>query len=455
MTEGPHDDVVEPVDDGHETDPPAEAPTSDSSPPADDDRGSEELTAEEPSEDQLPPPPPPDPPEETTLPPVPPGNDRVDRRQELVRTNGRRVLAGVGSGIGDYLDISPWIPRLAFIFLTPFGFFGPLAYVAAWLLIRREDEPDSIAERLWDRLRTGQNWVGALLVFIAVLIVIASFDFLRPGLVFAIGLLILGVLLYRENIGAPPDRQPPSPSDNEPQRTREMTTASITEPRAEERPPRPPRAGRPPAAPRPVRPRRDPSPLGRWTVGVALLVIGAMAAFDLAGVTEPFPRHYAAALLAVTGGGLLVGAIAGRARWLIVPGLFLIPVVVGVSFVDIPIDGDFRITEVLEQPGTVAELQETYDFEAGSFTLDLTEIDFAGADSVSIDMGAGELVVILPNDLAANVDVQVGVGDIGGVIGSTDGIGLSRTVELDGDAGPLTLDIELGAGEVDVIRGGS
>lgn len=238
-----------------------------------------------------------------------------------------------------------------------------------------------------------------------------------------------------------------------------MTTASFTPP-AEGSRPRPPRVQRQPAAPRPARPARparrprERSPLGRWTVGSALLAVGVMASLDIAGVVEPFPRHYAAALLAVVGGGLLVSAIAGRARWLIIPGLILLPIVVGASFVDIPFDGDFVVDTIREQPGSQAELLEVYEVEAGSFTLDLTEIDFASADSVRVDMGAGQLRIILPDDLAADVDVRLGVGDIGGVIGSADGIGLSRTVALDGTTGPLDLEIELGAGEVDVVRGG-
>lgn len=368
------------------------------------------------------------------------------------------MLAGVASGIGEYLDVSPWIPRLLFIFFTGFGGFGLLAYLAAWLLIRREDESESIAERLWDRLSTGQNWLGAALVFIAALIIIASFDFLRPGLVFAIGLLVLGVLLYRGNIGGPSGSDRVSRPSTSPLEDSTMTVPMAPPaPSAEGSDPRPPFQPRQSAVPRPARPprpRRERSPLGRWTVGVALVAVGIMAALDITGAIEPFPRHYAATLLAVVGGGLLVGSVVGRARWLIVPGLLLLPIVVGASYIDIPFDESFSVDTVRITPVTQADLLDVYDLEAGSFTLDLTDVAFDAADSVRIDMGAGELTVILPNDLEANVDVRLGVGDIGGVIGSSDGIGLRRTVELSGTTGPLDLDIELGAGEVDIVRGG-
>ena len=478
MTDGPHDEVFEPevtapdpdetshTHSAESTDPPPDVEEGTTDPDTTDDRSAAETERRATPDDQhtespesesgslddhlseLPPPPT----DVPTPPPLPPRSDRP----ELVRTNGRRVLAGVASGIGEYLDISPWIPRLVFIFFTGFGGFGLLAYLAAWLLVRREDEPDSIAERLWEKLRTGQNWLGAMLVFIAALIIIASFDFLRPGLVFAVGLLILGVLLYRENIGGPADPATDPPPTEPPLEDPAMTTASFTPP-AEGSSPRPPRAERAPAAPRPARPPRQPrerSPLGRWTVGVGLVVVGIMAALDISGAIQPFPRHYAATLLAVTGGGLLVGTFVGRARWLIVPGLILLPIVIGASYVDIPFDDNFTVETLRITPATQAELLDVYNVEAGSFTLDLSDIPFEGADSVRIDMGAGELTVILPADLEANVDVRLGVGDIGGVIGSSDGIGLRRTVELNGANGPLDLDIELGAGEVDVVRGG-
>lgn len=368
-------------------------------------------------------------------------SDTALSRRVITRTNDRRVLAGVGSGLGDYLDVSPWIPRLVFIFLTPFGFLGPLAYAAAWVLIRREDEQQSIAERAWDRLRTGQNWLGALLVFVAALIIIASFDFLQPGLVFAVGLLVLGVLLYRENIGGTGDSSNAS-------ETVAMTSISTSAPSRTERPPRPV------SPPRPPRPPRDRSPLGRWTVGMALLVVGAMAAVDIAGASDFLPRHYAAALLAVIGSGLVIGAFVGRARWLIAPGLLLLPIVVASSFVEIPFDGSVIVESITVTPSIQSDVLDRYDIETGEFTLDLSAVDFTSSDSVIVDMAAGELRIVLPVDLETVIDARVGVGAISGIAGNSEGIGITRTTELQGSDGPLELEIELGAGELRIVRGG-
>lgn len=447
MTDGPHDEGIEPES-------PSSPPNAPANDPSDVAAGGLPPGVAGPANDEQDPPggksdpspgqtadPPPVESEGTAAAPV------RSARHELVRTNDRRVLAGVASGIGDYLDVSPWIPRLVFIFMTSFGGFGLLAYVGAWLLIRREDEADSVAERFWARVQSGQNWLGALLVFVAALLVIASFDFLDAGPVFAVGLLAVGVLLYRENIGGPDRSAAVAPAAMEQQAQTDTDTMVSNWARPV----------REPAAPRPPRPPRRPrerSPLGRWTIGVALVALGVLAALDVSGAVEPFPRHYAAAVLAVLGGGLLVGTVAGRARWLIVPGLLILPVVVGASFVDIPLDGNFTVETIRITPDSQADLLDVYDLETGSMTLDLSNIAFTGADSVRVDMGAGQLRVIVPREVAANVDVRLGMGTIGGAIGNSDGIGLRRITELSGTAGPLDLDIELGAGEVDVIRGG-
>ena len=74
---------------------------------------------------------------------------------------------------------------------------------------------------------------------------------------------------------------------------------------------------------RPRRPRRRRSPLGAMVLSVATLVTGVLLALRLSGVDAiTTPRVLAVALL-VVGGGLLVGAWVGRARWLIAVGLVL------------------------------------------------------------------------------------------------------------------------------------
>ena len=51
------------------------------------------------------------------------------------------MIAGVCGGIGRYLGIDPVIARLIAIVLVFFGGAGILAYIAAWLLVPRDDAP--------------------------------------------------------------------------------------------------------------------------------------------------------------------------------------------------------------------------------------------------------------------------------------------------------------------------
>ncbi len=55
------------------------------------------------------------------------------------------MIAGVASGIAAYLGIEPWIVRIGFVVMVPFGGFGVLAYLIAWLLVPVEGSGQSLA----------------------------------------------------------------------------------------------------------------------------------------------------------------------------------------------------------------------------------------------------------------------------------------------------------------------
>jgi phage shock protein C len=72
----------------------------------------------------------------------------VNGTKKLLRTRDGRIVAGVCSGIGEYLGIDPYVVRLAFALISVFGGFGLLLYLAAWVVVPEEGEPASIAEKL-------------------------------------------------------------------------------------------------------------------------------------------------------------------------------------------------------------------------------------------------------------------------------------------------------------------
>jgi phage shock protein PspC (stress-responsive transcriptional regulator) len=69
----------------------------------------------------------------TTPTPEPPVSKR------LMRSSSDRVIAGVAAGIGRYFSVDPVVVRITFIVGAFFGGAGIIAYLAAWLLVPRDD----------------------------------------------------------------------------------------------------------------------------------------------------------------------------------------------------------------------------------------------------------------------------------------------------------------------------
>ena len=59
-----------------------------------------------------------------------------------------RMLAGVASGIADYLGVDPTIIRIAIVVLVFVGGAGIPLYLAGWLLIPEEGSDQSLASEL-------------------------------------------------------------------------------------------------------------------------------------------------------------------------------------------------------------------------------------------------------------------------------------------------------------------
>jgi phage shock protein PspC (stress-responsive transcriptional regulator) len=63
------------------------------------------------------------------------------------------MLAGVASGLADYVGIDAVIVRIAFVVLTLLGGAGIPVYLACWLLMPAEDSGRSIASDFGRDLR--------------------------------------------------------------------------------------------------------------------------------------------------------------------------------------------------------------------------------------------------------------------------------------------------------------
>jgi phage shock protein PspC (stress-responsive transcriptional regulator) len=70
-------------------------------------------------------------------------HDSEERRgapRRMKRSRSDRILGGVCAGIAGYFGIDPVIVRIATVALVAAGGVGVVTYVAAWILMPREDE---------------------------------------------------------------------------------------------------------------------------------------------------------------------------------------------------------------------------------------------------------------------------------------------------------------------------
>jgi phage shock protein PspC (stress-responsive transcriptional regulator) len=383
-----------------------------------------------------------------------------------------RAFAGVSAGLAQRFNVSPAWFRVGFVLLAFFGGLGFVLYALGWVLIPDEGSDESILQEWIDGFDASNTAmvVGVVLIGIAVLTIVTSFNLMSGKFIVAAILLVIGVLLYRGDLGG--SRQPSEP-DEAPEATEPLDTAagsessdqepgnpedeasgsaSFDEDEAPTRVPvgaavatvAPPTASSaPPPAPVPVRPPKPRSILGRLTIAATLVAIGGLALLDVAGVLFPDPVHYLAVALGVIGGGLLIGTLFGHARWLVFVGLFLIPFLFVASVVsDWTFTGEAGDRYVRVE--TLSDLDaEQYDYvhTAGVLELDLRWFEPPTTTSgnlypVTIEarVTAGEVRVLLSDDVSALVTGSAGMGSVELLGQQSAGIGVSNTVETSSSA---------------------
>jgi phage shock protein PspC (stress-responsive transcriptional regulator) len=405
--------------------------------------------------------------------------------RRLTRRPDRRMIAGVAGGIADYLGIEAWVVRIGFVVLVPFGGFGLLAYLIAWLLVPVAGSDQSLATSVLHRPPSGwRSYVGVGLILLAVAILASAFS--EPSVIWAIALIAFGIFLFRNEDPEPPDRRPPGGGEPGPPGTATAqlpaapaapppaattTTEPLPAPPAGDRdtvalppdlpvwsPPPPPGPAAAWGPPPPRRPRRRPF-LGPLTFAVALIATGLALALDNLDVVDLSLGQVLAVFLTVLGGGLLVGTWWGRAWGLIPIGLLAVPVVAFTALAGpVPVQGG--VAERLFQPTTPAEVRPGYRLAGGEMILDLSRVRFGpGAPPVEASVAGGRLLVVLPDEVAADVRGRVGVGSLD-LLGHQDaGAQVDSTIvepaakpPAKGAAPSVKLDLMAGYGVIEVRR---
>ncbi|MEU8237869.1 PspC domain-containing protein [Actinoplanes missouriensis] len=219
-------------------------------------------------------------------------------------------------------------------------------------------------------------------------------------------------------------------------------------------PPQPPQPPKPAKPAKPPKPPRERSVLGRLTFFAVVVVMGLLAVLDMAGVNVVVSAYFAAALTTIAL-GLIVGSWFGRARGLIALAL-IATLGLFVSTGTERWGGEFR--DSVYRPTSLSELADRYDFTFGNVTLDLSEIDFTGAQQhTTVDMKIGQLRVVLPPEVDTTVDVTG--GGVRTVLFGTESASSDENrqtvTDLGADGaggGTLQLDLRLDTGNVEVSR---
>jgi len=449
--------------------------------------------------------------------PPPPTGQQMSGRPPLRRPEEGRILAGVAAGLADHLGWDVALVRLLIVVATLVTQgLGLIVYLAAALLIPAAEpgEPRPVQARRTSAAYGGRPasfWLGVGLLVVGAwwLFAVTPMRFgLLPGVSLgSIGapllLIAFGLALWvtgdraagtsASGVPAPgasaggaasaaasspsaaASTSPPAgastaplpfvPTSSRPSQEPAMNTASDRARYGDSTTP-----PTPPADPStqggdwtpPPAPERSDSLLARATVGLTLVTAGVLWTLRLAGVPGIGVGQVLAAALLVVGLGLLVGAVMGRGRSLIWLGVVLLPFVLlaqvpGATWVNaVPVissdsaaAGELRLT-----PVEFDELQSRYELGAGSIRLDLTELPFDGESiEVEIAVGAGEIRVIVPDDVDVEATGSVGIGQVQILSRSAGGLGVGdveTTVTVDDPQGSIELQLNAGLGDIRV-----
>lgn len=401
---------------------------------------------------------------ETSQQPQPPPQSGLNTQhlrdyRSLRRSTTDRRLAGVAGGLGRHLNIDPLVLRVLFVVLVFVGGAGVLLYAALWLLVPEDNGQRPVVANSEGARNTLLAVVGAVAVLLILSDTLDGFGF--PWGLTILALIAFVVLARRDSRSQTPVAGPPTPTGTGYPTAEGAPAAAFADVAGYPGYPSPPAyvgggdAGDPPGYPPyggpspdwqpPPAPRRNRGPLlFGITLAVLALSLGALGVYESLGGTV-IDAAYPALALAVIGTMLLVGSIFGRPGGLILLGIIAALALAATAVGGPRFDGD---RSLYLAPVSASGLQDSYHVPAGHIELDLRGVrDLEALDGRSIDLSAnaGEIVVILPEDLTAVIDAQVAFGgaiELPGRV-SHEGWSIERQLTVAGSDPAAMVDIEL------------
>lgn len=193
----------------------------------------------------------------------------------------------------------------------------------------------------------------------------------------------------------------------------------------------------------------------RLVVGLVLLIAGVVWLLDALDLARAQWGILLPAGVVAVGVALMLTARRRDRGGLVALGIVLL--VLSLATDDAPLTGpDGAVGAQEVAVASTDDLREELSHGIGDVTVDLRELpeeELGEPLAAEASVGIGQLTVLLPDGLAADVEASAGIGQV--VVGDVrrGGLGVSAEESLAGDLGPLRLEASAGIGRVEVRRG--
>jgi len=322
--------------------------------------------------------------------------------RKFLRSRDDRVLGGVAGGLGKYFGVDPVFFRIGLAALAVLGGVGVFLYLAALVFVPAEDGTGAEPPRR-SRVLTVVAAIALVLLGGALLADGGwgfGFFFGPLGFVLVLGAAVWWLVWGRSGGG---------------ERNARGTLTRIA---------------------------------------LVLLVLAVSAALFVGAFwTAAAGGGVAVALLVIAIGALFaLAAFRRNVRWLIVPALAITAGLGLVAAADVNLDGGYG--KRVYVPASLADVREGYDLGAGRLEVDLRGVDFTpGERELDLEVGFGEAVLVVPNDLCVVARADVGAGYLRILGWDNGGFNVGWDARDRGREGArLVVDAHVGMGALQVVH---
>ncbi|MDH3682124.1 MAG: PspC domain-containing protein [Acidimicrobiia bacterium] len=392
------------------------------------------------------------------------GDQRVEGTGRPSQVAERRLrrhqppeIGGVAAGMADYVGIDPKFFRIAFVVMTLLGGSGLVIYLAAWLLVPTDDDPDPRPLALTSNIA---GLVAGFIVLAAGALVAIEGDTwgLGPAIVIPIVMIMIGLWLlnqraepttplppppaphrgnwppptpdpavtahpsppqYPSTTPAGPTTAPGSttPAGSTPPSTAGLAPApsgqSPTDPPGIEPGDRPTNTGGPPPWDQPVPtqpwalpivesgPERTGPPVTSITLAAVAVAGGVFLVLHNVGGISVSATLVVGTVLAIVGAGLVVSAFTERALALYPLGVLALAVLFVAPLIDTTLSGGVGTRQV--HVASPAGLEPTYSMGMGELIIDLGDLRLTESAELDVEVGAGYAEIVVPADIRVEV----------------------------------------------------